>query len=219
MKPYLRSIAVSLGALLLAASALAATVQVTVTGSVDFNFIGLPPLSGFAPGAPASLTFTVDSNNFVDSVNFPTRGYPIDTSSFVLSSGAASIGLQNPFPAGQTPFFALRNNDPAVDGFFVATSYEFFGGVPLDQTHTTGARYQHDFHVTYTGDTLSSLDILDALGTYDNTGLTVFGWGVWRNSPDFVFLGLDFGQMTITPEPTSLALLAPLATLLARRRR
>ncbi len=207
-------------ALLLASGspAMTAIIDVTVSGTVSFNTIGTPPLNGFASGAPVSLTFQVDSANFVNSGSFPTRGYPIDTSSFVLSSGAASIGLQNPFPAGQTPYFALRNNDPGVDGFILATSYEFPTGAPLNQTHTNGQRYYHNYYVTYGPNTLSSLDILDALGTYDYTGLSVFNWTIWRISPDFVFAEFDFARMTITPEPAALGGLALLGVLGARRR-
>lgn len=204
--------------LLAGAPAFAAIIDVTVDGTVAFNAIGPLPLGGFTPGAAASLTFQVDSDNYVNSVNFPTRGYPIDTSSFVLSSGAASIGLQNPFPAGQTPYFVLRNNDPGVDGFIVSTSYEWPNSVPLNQTHTTGARYNHNYYVTYGPNKLSSLDILDALGTYDYDGLTVFNWTVWRISPDFVFMEINFGQMTITPEPTAFGVLGLLGAFGLRRR-
>lgn len=151
-------------------------------------------------------------------MNFPTRGYPIDTASFVLSSGAASIGLQNPFPAGETPYFVLRNNDPGVDGFLVSTSYELPTSVPLNQTHTTGARYHQNYYVTHGPNKLSSLDIFDALGTYDYDGLTVFNWTVWRISPDFIFMEIEFGQMTITPEPTALGALGLLAAFGLRRR-
>lgn len=203
--------------LALSAAALATPVQVAVYGTVDFNSISNAPMNGFIAGAPATLTFSVDSNNFVNSGSFPTRGYPIDQASFALSSGAASIGLQNPFPAGQVPYFGIRNNDPAVDGFFLGTSVDFDNSVPLNQTHTNGQRYSLDYSVTYPGDRLASLDILGALGTYDYTGLSVFNWGVWRISPDFVFMGLNYGYMTITPEPTALALCGILAAAIRRR--
>ncbi|TWT45976.1 hypothetical protein RAS1_24120 [Phycisphaerae bacterium RAS1] len=218
MRSRLCSCAAVVAALIAASPVYADIVNVTVNGTVAFNGITLPPLSGFASGAPASMSFSVDSANFLDSPNFPTRGYPIDPSSFVLSSGAASIGLQNPFPAGQTPYFVLRNNDPAVDGFIVSTSNEFQDSVPIDQTHTTGARYFENYYVTYGGSTLSSLNILDALGTYDFTGLTVYNWTTWRNFPDNVGMEIGFEQMTITPEPASLGFLGLVAALALRRR-
>jgi hypothetical protein len=182
-----------------AGAALAAPVQITVEGTVEFNQIGAPPLGNANPGDDAILTFTIDSDVFVDSVNFPTRGYPIDESSFVLTMGAATIGLQDPFPGGSTPYFAIRDNDPAVDGFFIADSFEFPTGVPLDQTGVVD-QFVQDFGVTYGGDALDSLDVLDAFGVYDFTGLSVFSWSV--NDGPFNPLGVVFGQLTIGDPPT-----------------
>jgi hypothetical protein len=62
------------------------------------------------------------------------------------------------------------------------------------------------YYVTYAGDTLSSLNILDALGTYDFTNLTVFNWAV--DDGRFNAVGIDFTQMIIIPEPASWGLLA-----------
>lgn len=201
------------------ASAHADMVQVTAYGTVEYNFISPAPLGGFLEGAPATMSFLVDSNNFVDSQNFPTRGYPIDQSSFVFNSGSSSIGLQNPFPAGQTPYFAIRNNDPAVDGFILSDSYEFPGGVELNQASPTGIQYFDNYYVTYDGSKLNSLDILGALGTYDFTGLQVFNWTVDRNGLDF--MGLVFDHMTIAavPEPTTLLPLALILLACRRNRR
>jgi hypothetical protein len=173
------------------------TVDVTVTGFVEFNQIGAPPLGDANPGDPASLTFSVDSDVFMDSMNFPTRGYEIDQSSFVLTLGAVSIGLADPFPGGQTPYFVIRNDDPAVDGFFTSTNLDFPLGVPLNQMGIFGL-FLNNYSVTYTGDTLGSLGILDALGTYDFDGLTVFNWTV--DDGPFNAMGLVFEQMTISAE-------------------
>ena len=81
-------------------------VEVTVTGVVEFNGISEPPLSDVSSGEAASLTFLVDSNNFVDGAG-NTRGYVIDQSSFFLtfaSSGVCQV-LMDPFPPGETAFF------------------------------------------------------------------------------------------------------------------
>ena len=169
-------------------------VMVTATGQVEFNQIGAPPLGDVNPGDPAVMTFIVDSDVFMDSASFPTRGYDIDQASFVLDFGSVLLGLQDPFPAGQTPYFVIRDNDPAVDGFFVATSVDFPIGVPIDQTGIFG-QFLNNYSVTYTGDTLPSLDILDALGTYDFDGLTVFNWTV--DDGPFNAMGIVFEQMTI----------------------
>ena len=119
--------------------------------------------------------------------------------------GSVVVGLQSPFPAGQTPYFVLRDNDPAVDGFFLSTNVDFPGGVPLNEPGGIAPYFVSTFSVTYTGGTLSSLNILDALGTYDFTNLTVF-WFVIQDS-GFEPIGMIFEQMTISAvvpvEPSS----------------
>ncbi|MAB78437.1 MAG: hypothetical protein CMJ89_03695 [Planctomycetes bacterium] len=167
-------------------------VCVTVTGTVDFNGIPFPPLSGATPGGPMEMSFLIDSTVFVNSTSFPTRGYPIDTSSFLMTIDGISVGLQSPFPG--TPYFVLRDNDPAVDGFFIANNVDFPNGLATDQPGNLG-QFVDDFSVTYTGATLSSLDVLGALGSYDFTGLSVFNWTL--NDGPFMPLGGLFANMTI----------------------
>lgn len=200
---------------LMAAAAQAANVDVTITGNVFFNGINNPPLNAVGGGETAELSFSVDSNNFVDGVPGDTRGYVIDQSSFSLKfSGGTDVGLLNPFPAGQTPYFTLVDGFPVSDGFFVAASPISPGGVALEQTP-----FNLDVDLGYDGATLSSLNILDAVGTYDFTGLTRFSYNVWTISPDNVALGIDFSGLSIVPEPSALVLLAPIGLLLLRRRK
>lgn len=184
------------------ATAGAATVKVTVSGSVDFNAFSSGPLGGIPSGAPASMSFLLDSDNFVNSGAFPTRGYVIDKSSFQFTAGGSTITLQNPYPAGQTPYFVLRNNDPAVDGFFLSENVDFFGGLDTSVTNADMA-----FHATYGPNTLSSLNILDALGSYTLSGISVFNWtiDVGPTSP----MGMIYDLMTIevVPAPAMLPLL------------
>ena len=97
-----------------AAAQAGTTVDVTITGTVEFNQITPAPLGLANPGDDVEITFQLDSMNFVDSAMFPTRGYAIDLASFSFTAGAASLSLQNPYPAGETPYFILRDNDPAV---------------------------------------------------------------------------------------------------------
>ncbi len=64
-------------------------------------------------------------------------------------------------------------------------------------------RWEADF----TGDTLSSLDILDAIGTYDYTGLTSFYTAIQDSWADA--MGLEWGEIristdTVATEPMSL---------------
>lgn len=181
-----------------AVAAMAGTpVQVEITGFVEFNQISGPPLGNVSNGADATISFMLDSDLFTNGTMFPTRGYTIEHASFELAIDAESLGLQTPFPVGQRPYFVLRDNDPAVDGFFLDMHPDagFPTGLPLEQTGIFG-QFLCNFYVTYGGTTLSSLDILDAVGTYDFTGLTVFNFTI--DDGPFNAMGLIFEQMTIS---------------------
>ncbi|RKY21261.1 MAG: hypothetical protein DRQ55_04975 [Planctomycetota bacterium] len=187
-------------AALLAASLFAApshagiTLQVTIRGEVEFNGISSGTLGGVANGESATMRFKLDSDTFTNGPGFPTRGYHIVPASFRMAFDSGVIGLQSPFPAGETPMFSLRNDDPAVDGFMVTTQPDFPLGVPTNQAGGFG-QFVDNWYVTYGGDTLPSLDILDALGSYGFTGLTVFNWTM-VDGP-FDAMGLIFESMTI----------------------
>ena len=147
-------------------------------------------------GSAATLNLAVDSNNFLNSPSFPTRGYVIDQPSFQLHLGPAVGGLRSPFSG--TPYFVLRNNDPAVDGFFLSLGTDIPSGLELNvPANVAGTRFLFSaFAVTYGGTRLSSLDILDAVGVYDYTGLTVFNFVCEDLSFDPI--GMIFEQMTIS---------------------
>lgn len=207
--------------LLATAPSLAVPVAVSATGQVIFNGITTPPLSGVTSGQTAHMSFMVDSNNFVDGIPGDTRGYEIDAASFALSFGSAAdgdvtVGLLDPFPSGQTPFFTLVDGFPVSDGFFVSTSPVSPGGVPLSQSPIN-----FNLDLGYVGSTLGSLNILDAQGTYDFTGLTRFSMTLWRVVPDNTVLEMDFASLTISaiPEPSAGLLLVPVALWGLRRRR
>ena len=192
----------------------AAIVQVQINGTVAFNAFTSQPLAGVHANDAAKITFLVDSNNFVNSPSFPTRGYAIDKTSFMFTMGAVTIGLENPYPAGQTPFFVLRNNDPAVDGFLISESVDQPAGVDTSVNNVNLA-----FLATYGPNLLSSLNILDAVGTYNLAGLTVFNWtlDVGPSSP----LEVNYQSMTISvvPTPATLAVFMSALALGGRRRR
>ena len=207
---------VAFASLVTAGAAQAGIVPVTITGQVEYNQIPAGyPMHEVLPGETAVLSFNVDSNVFTNSPTYPTRGYPIDTTSFRLQFESTSVGLQNPFPAGETPYFVIRHNDPQVDGFLVSTSYDWPVGVPTNATGYYG-QYVNEFHVTYKHGTLSSLNILDAAGTYNYSGLTVFNWAI-QDGP-FDPLYIDFTSLTIAPEPATLTLLALVPLVMIRRR-
>ena len=203
-------------ALLACGLARADIVAVSVRGQVIQNLITTPPLNGASVGNTGVMSFTVDSNNFIDGIPGDLRSYPINQSSFALTfqPSGVTVGLANPFPAGQTPYFTLVESFPVADGFFVSTSTTSPGGVPLSQSPL-----QANLDLGYTGTTLSSLNILNAFGTYNFNGLTRFGFNLWQTIPDNVRLDMDFQQMTIAPEPTAALALPALAGLLASTRR
>jgi len=192
-------------------------VTVTVTGDVVFNGIANPPLSGVTAADTVEMSFEVDSNVFVDGIPGDVRSYPIDQSSFSLrySPSGVTVGLANPFPAGQTPYFSLVDGFPVSDGFFVSTSTSSPGGVPLSQSPV-----QANLDLGYEGSTLSSLNILDAVGTYGFGGLTRFSFTLWQVFPDNTVMEMDFASMTIVPEPATFGVSALTGlAVLARRRR
>ncbi|MFN0058061.1 MAG: hypothetical protein ACKVX7_06355 [Planctomycetota bacterium] len=180
--------------LLFAAPANAAEVLVTATGEVEFDGIPSGPLGAVSAGESVTLSFRLDTDIFMDSGTFNTRGYPLVAGSFELAFSSASIGLQSPFPTGQMPFFVIRNNDPGVDGFFVATSIDYPNGVPIAQAGVF-EQFRNNFYVTYGGTTLDSLAVEDALGSYDFTGLTVFNWTI--DDGPFNAMIMIFESMTI----------------------
>ena len=192
------------------------TVTISARGQVISNLITTPPLSGVGVGNTGVMSFTVDSNNFVDGIPGDLRSYPINQSSFALTfqPSGVTVGLANPFPAGQTPYFTLVDGFPVADGFFVSTSTTSPGGVPLSQSPL-----QANLELGYTGTTLSSLNILNAFGTYNFNGLTRFAFNIWQTSTDNVRLDMDFQQMTIAPEPTAAMAVVALGGLIVTSRR
>ena len=171
--------------------------QIEILGEVEFNQINSGPLADVAVGETVFLATTVDPSDFIDSPNFPTRGYPLsnplgpDLALFFKDSG---LLVADQIPANQTPFFVIRNDDPAVDGFFLSTNIDNPFGIPLDQQGQV-AQFENDFSVTYSGDTLTSLNVEDAIGEYDFTGLSVFNWTI--NDGPFNAMGIVFTEMVI----------------------
>lgn len=200
-------------------TALANDVLVQIHGFVWGNQINQGALDPVMPGETATIAFELDSGNFQNSPNYNTRGYLIDESTFTLSfSGGVSVGLRNPYIDG-TPMFVVRESDPVADGFMISNNTDW--PVALDTTEVGRfGNFAVRFNVSYEGTTLSTLNILDAAGTYDYTGLTVFGMGVNDGFIEDV-MGMDFTSMSVTviPAPASVCMLAGAALLGVRRRR
>lgn len=213
--------AILLFAVLAVTPAQATIVNVTVTGQVDFNTATNPPLDSVVPGADVVISFNVSSDEFVDGPLGHSRSYVIDPQSFTLSfDSLAPISLLDPLPDGTTAYFTLVDSFPVADGFFVSTTMLYPWGVPL-----SAEPYSLDLDLDYDGETIHSLDILEAEGVYDFDGLTRYTFDVWSLTPGAVVMGVDFGQMTIStpavPAPAAFWLLgsALLGVIGLRRRR
>lgn len=208
----------ALAALTLAAGTAAATpVLVEIHGDVYGNQIGSGTLSNVNAGETVVYSFMLDSEAYTDG-GFPTRGYQIDLSTFNLEfSGGTTIGLSD--SVVDPAYFVIRESDPVADGFFISQGLDFPAGLELDQAGAFG-NFTATFSVSYTGDTLSTLNLLDAVGTYDFDGLTVFGMGI-DDGPFEGVLGIDFNHMTITavPAPSAFAMLGLAGLATSRRRR
>lgn len=210
-------VAVALGAALTTGIAHAEIVQVDINGTVEFNQIDFGVFGDVVTGDSATYSFQVDSDVFVDG-SFPTRGYEILPGSMSVTIGGGVAGLADPYPAGQSPYFVLRNNDPAVDGFFLGNNPDGFpNGVILDQEGLVDS-LSANFNVSYGNDPLPSLDILDAAGLYTFDGLTVFGMSINDGPFEAMFMVFDSMEITVIPSPAVAPLLL-LAGLAAGRRR
>jgi len=195
-------------------------VEVRVVGSVDFGGVNNGQWQNAGSGDEVIMSFQLDSNNFVDSMNFPTRGYEIISSSFNLSIAGNSAGLANPYPAGRDPLFVIRNDDPAVDGFFLGSSVDGFpDGVATDEGALIANTFDALFSATYEGTRLDSLDILGAVGTYDFTGLSVFNWGLEDGPVQPMGFIFDHWTIEVVPAPSAFAIFAFAGLAGARRRR
>ena len=195
-------------------------VNVAINGTVEFNVIQ-GNQANVPDGAPVLMSFDVDSNVFLDSGSFPTRGYDIILSSFSMTVGGQPIPIVNPQPGGQTAYFVLRNNDPVVDGFFMSTDVDLPFPVAVN---IPGLAPVHDldFSATYSSSsTLSSLDILDAVGTYDLNGISSFGWTIGLFGNPGAIYNYDSMTISVVPAPGALVALTLFAGFVrpARRRR
>jgi hypothetical protein len=190
---------IKLAALLLCAAPLSAGTkyQVTISGIVEYNQIGSGFLGTVQANEGVVLSFRLDAENFLNSPNFPTRGYFIESPTWSLQFDSGSLNLQNPY-SGFGAMFVLRNNDPAVDGFLVSDNVDNPFGVPLAQNGSFGA-FDHSFMATYPGNFLPSLNIADAVGSYDFTGLSVFNWTI--DDGPFNPLGMIFDEIKIEAIP------------------
>ncbi len=167
---------------------------------MESNQVNSGPFGDVNSGDAVMASFLIDSDDFIDSVDYGVRSFPVDLASFELTIGSVGpIGLVIPQPDGQTTYFNLRESDPVSDGFFIANQTEWPNGFPsLNVPGGIDPYFNFHWEVGYTGDTLASRDILEAQGTYDYTGLTSFYTVIgdaWADA-----MGLEYVQMVISTD-------------------
>lgn len=154
------------------------TVHVEIKGTVEFNAFASGALAGVPANAPASIRFDVTTDNWVNSPTYPVRGYRIETGTFRFNAGSATVPLTLPVPGGATPFFVIRDNDPAVDGFVLSTNVDIPVGLPVN-TGVTNCTL--DFLRTFdVGTVFPSRNILSILGYYGFEQMSSFDWSINR---------------------------------------
>jgi hypothetical protein len=185
--------------MLVATGALAEMVTVEFIGTVEYNQVNQGIFAGVSGGDAVHASFTVDSETWLPSPGgFGVRGYPIDLASFELTIGSVGpVALVMPQPNGETTYFSLRNADPVADGFFISNQLDWDYVLPkLNVPGGLDPYFTFHWSVGYTEDTFSSLDILDAIGSYDYTGLTNFYTVIADSFADPI--GLEFVQTIIS---------------------
>jgi hypothetical protein len=157
-------------------SAPAATVHVVMRGTVEYNQFNSGTFAGVVAGDPIYMRIKLDSNNFLNNPTQPMRGYWFDYTKFFMTVGSVDASLSS---SVTTAYFVIRNNHPAVDGFIISTIVGL-GNPPLLDMTPSG--YGIGWYWTLAdATTLSSLDLLDALGTYGYPNISVYNWAVQFN--------------------------------------
>jgi hypothetical protein len=196
----MRFLLITLSLLVLAAPALAEMVQVEIITEVEYNQVSFGILADVVPGDIVVATFLVDSDNFIDSTSYGVRSYPIDMASFQVTLGTVGpVGLVLPQPDNATVYFVVRESDPVSDGFFLSANPEWPWVNPyLDIPAQLDPYFGYKYEVGYSGDTLSSRDILEAAGSYGYDGIESFYVGLqdaWADA-----MGCILVQTVITPQ-------------------
>ena len=202
----MKSLLVMITALtLLASVAYAETITVEFIGMVEYNQVNQGIFADVNSGDAVLATFTLDSEIWEASPGgYGVRGYPIDQSSFELTIGSVGpVPLVSPQPNGEITYFNIRNADPVADGFFISNQLDWDNLLPkLDVEGGIDPYFSFIWSVGYTEDTFSSLDIVDAIGSYDYTGLTSFYTAVKDSWADPI--GLEFVQTNIIGGPVAI---------------
>ena len=204
----MRRFVLALSLLLLAAPAAAEIVQVEIICNVEYNQVQNGILADVVPGDVAVATFTLDSDNFIDSTSYGVRSYPIDMASFEFTIGAVGpVGLALPQPEDATVYFSLRESDPVSDGFFLSAIPEWPWVNPyLDIPGQLDLFFGYKYEVSYDGATLPSRDILDAVGSYGFDGIESFYTGLqdsWADAIGFIYVQTVITAQAVPTTDTS----------------
>lgn len=159
--------------------AIARPVKVEMKGRVAYNVIK-GGLTNVKAGDPATMSFLVDSSVFTNNPFYPTRGYAVDLASFRFNVGGVDLTISDPQPDG-TAYFVVRDNDPAVDGFFMSQGELDYPMPVAVQIPGLGPVHELVFSRTFSnGGVLPSLDILRSLKRFGFEYMSSFQWTVGR---------------------------------------
>ncbi len=195
---------------LMATVAMAEVVTIEFIGTVEYNQINQGVFAAVNSGDDVYATFTLDSETWEPSPGgYGVRGYPIDQASFQLTIGSAGpVALLNPQPDGEITYFNLRDADPVADGLFISNQLDWDNVLPkLEVPGGIDPYFGFHWSVGYTGDTFSSLDIMDAIGSYDYTGLTSFYTVIadaWADAMGLEFVQTIISVSTVATEETTM---------------
>ena len=206
----MRTLITILTILALTIPALAETVRIDCIGSVEYSQVNQGVFADVNSGDAVLATFTIDSDDFIDSDTYGVRSYPVDLASFELTIGSVGpVGLVIPQPDGLTTYFNLRNDDPAADGFFVANDTEWDYVVPaIDEPGQIDPYFGFRWSVGYEGDTLQSRDIVAAVGVYDYTGLTNFYTTIadaWADAMGLIYEQIEISVSAVAVQNSTLS--------------
>lgn len=173
---------------------LADRVEVHVTGEVYFVTAWYGVFADVAVGEPVSMSFSVDSEDFVTSPGNPNlRGYPIDQEEFTMSVAGIDVGLLVQAP----PVYLVVEYDPDYFGLIrLSRDLEAWAADPLiDHIGYFGFPLDLEHFLWMEEGVITSPDIIAAAGTYtqDENGFFIGGWGF----DDVLWQHIDFAADTL----------------------
>jgi hypothetical protein len=194
-------------ACLLSAGPLSAAtdVRVVIRGVVESNSFRTGTWASVRANDPVRVQIDLDSTNYLDSPNLPgrTRGYRFSPSTFTMSVGSIVAPLRSNVTSA---YFCLRNNDPAVDGFFISQGTDIDVQIPLQMTPDGyGIAFARTFDIS---PVLSSLNILGACRSYAFENMSSYNFNIELNESVtpliFVYQSISISQcVSIVSQPSN----------------